>query len=69
VTAKLKGVNERIWQVRNAISECERRAEFGPDFVALARGIHRSNDERAALKRRLSFEFEFALMATQPCAL
>jgi hypothetical protein len=54
LTAELKAVNERLWDLEDSIRECERRAEFGPHFVAVARGIYRSNDERAALKRRIS---------------
>ena len=33
--------------------EFERAGAFGPEFVA-ARGVHRNNDRRAALKRRIN---------------
>jgi hypothetical protein len=33
---------------------CERAGEFGPAFVAAARGVYRHNDRRAALKRRIN---------------
>jgi hypothetical protein len=52
--AQLKSVNERIWELEDSIRDCERRADFGPDFVAVARSIYRTNDERAAVKRQIN---------------
>jgi hypothetical protein len=52
--ARLKAVNERIWELEDSIRDCERRADFGPAFVAVARSIYRTNDERAAVKRRIN---------------
>jgi hypothetical protein len=54
LTARLKVVNERIWDLEDTIRECERRQDFGPTFVTAARSIYRSNDERAALKREIN---------------
>jgi hypothetical protein len=54
IEAKLKAVNERIWDLEDAIRACERRQDFGPDFVTAARSIYRANDERAALKREIN---------------
>ncbi len=52
--AQLKAVNERIWELEDCIRDCERRADFGADFVAVARSIYRTNDERAAVKRQIN---------------
>jgi Family of unknown function (DUF6165) len=52
--AQLKTVNERIWELEDSIRDCERRADFGPDFIAVARSIYRTNDERAAVKRQIN---------------
>ncbi len=52
--ALLKAVNERIWELEDSIRDCERRSDFGPDFVAVARSIYRTNDERAAVKRQIN---------------
>ena len=52
IEARLKAVNERIWDLEDAIRAFERRQDFGPDFVTAARSIYRANDERAALKRK-----------------
>jgi hypothetical protein len=52
--ARLKDVNGRLWEVEDAIRVCEREGEFGERFVGLARSVYRLNDERGALKWRIS---------------
>ena len=54
LVADLRRVNEELWEIEDAIRECERRQDFGPRFVELARSVYRSNDRRAALKRRVN---------------
>jgi hypothetical protein len=54
LATRLKAVNERIWDLEDEIRECERRQDFGSDFVAVARSIYRFNDERAAVKREIN---------------
>jgi hypothetical protein len=51
--SSLRTVNETLWQIEDDIRDCERRKDFGPSFVALARGVYRNNDKRAALKREI----------------
>lgn len=53
-TADLKRVNETLWEIEDAIRECEARGDFGERFVALARAVYRHNDERARLKKAIS---------------
>lgn len=50
----LKRVNERLWDVEDAIRAMDNDANFGPEFVALARAVYILNDERARLKRHLN---------------
>lgn len=50
----LREVNERLWHVEERIRDCEGRADFGPAFIELARAVYKSNDVRAALKRRIN---------------
>jgi Family of unknown function (DUF6165) len=57
LTAQLKDINRRLWDLEDSIRDCERRADFGPSFVAVARSIYRTNDERAAVKREISVGF------------
>jgi hypothetical protein len=51
---ELRTVNEKLWDVEDALRVCERRADFGNRFVELARSVYRLNDERTALKRRIN---------------
>jgi hypothetical protein len=52
--AELKSVNESLWVIEDDIRDCERQQDFGEAFVHLARAVYRTNDERAALKRRIN---------------
>jgi hypothetical protein len=54
LATRLKAVNERLWNLEDDIRECEKRQDFGPAFVTLARSIYRANDERAAIKREIN---------------
>ena len=51
---ELRRVNVALWDVEDAIREAEAKADFGPEFVGLARLVYLTNDERAALKRRIN---------------
>jgi predicted nucleic acid-binding Zn-ribbon protein len=51
---RLKAVNERLWDIEDAIRRHEADGDFGDDFVQLARSVYFSNDERAAIKRELN---------------
>jgi len=52
--AALQSVNERLWTIEDDIREQERRKDFGPEFVRLARAVYVENDARAAIKRRIN---------------
>lgn len=49
----LREINETLWQIEDDIRDCERAKDFGPRFVELARSVYRTNDRRAAAKRRI----------------
>lgn len=51
---RLKAINEKLWELEDAIRDCERQGNFGADFVAVARAVYRTNDERAAVKREIN---------------
>lgn len=51
---ELKGANEELWQIENDIRACERRQDFGAEFVAFARAVYRTNDRRCEIKRRIN---------------
>ncbi len=54
LTAELKQRNCALWEIEEAIRQCERMGDFGPNFVALARRVYQENDKRAALKRNIN---------------
>lgn len=52
--AALKAVNERLWVIEDDIRTCEKRQDFGPEFIRLARAVYFENDERARIKKDLN---------------
>jgi hypothetical protein len=66
--AALKRVNERLWEIEDDIRACERGQDFGPAFVALARAVYRTNDERARLKNEISALFASQLVEVKSYA-
>ena len=62
LTARLKTVNEHLWELEDRIRESDRQQDYGPSFVQLARGIFHSNDERAAIKREINLASGSRLM-------
>jgi hypothetical protein len=54
LTAELTAVNAALWDIEDGKRDCERRQDFGPDFVALARRVYMDNDRRAAVKRAIN---------------
>lgn len=51
LTETLKNVNETIWDIENKKRYHESIKDFGSDFIELARGVYKQNDERARIKR------------------
>ena len=54
LTAELRRVNERLWEIEDDIRDCERKRKFGERFIELARAVYRTNDRRAAAKHRIN---------------
>lgn len=52
--AALKAVNERLWDIEDAIRVQERAQRFDADFIRLARAVYFENDERARIKREIN---------------
>ncbi|MBS0575171.1 MAG: hypothetical protein JSS45_01910 [Proteobacteria bacterium] len=50
----LKAVNERLWVIEDDIRICEKRQDFGAEFIRLARAVYFENDERARIKREIN---------------
>ena len=54
LSAELKRVNAKLWEVEDAIRDCDARGDFGGSFVELARAVYRLNDERSRLKKAIN---------------
>ncbi|KAF1700059.1 DUF6165 family protein [Pseudoxanthomonas suwonensis] len=52
--ARLKAVNERLWDIEDEIRLKERAQEFDEEFVRLARSVYFENDERARVKKEIN---------------
>ena len=52
--AALRDVNGQLWDIEDRIRDKERDAAFDAEFIELARAVYVTNDERAALKRRIN---------------
>ena len=50
----LRAVNETLWRIEDDIRDCDRKGDFGPGLVELARSVYRANDRRAAIKRAIN---------------
>lgn len=60
--ARLKSVNEAIWEIEDKVREAERAKRFDAAFVALARSVYQTNDKRAALKREINLKLGSAIV-------
>ena len=52
--ANLTQVNELLWAVEDDIRDEERAQRFEEKFIELARAVYVTNDERAAIKKRIN---------------
>jgi tetratricopeptide (TPR) repeat protein len=52
--SEMRSVNQALWDIEDAVRNCERQGDFGPRFVELARSVYRTNDRRAAIKKEIN---------------
>lgn len=52
--AALQRVNESLWDIEDEIRDKELAQAFDARFIELARAVYVTNDERAAIKRRVN---------------
>lgn len=52
--AALQAVNEKLWVVEDDLRDLERAQRFDARFIELARAVYFTNDERAAIKKRIN---------------
>ena len=54
LTAELRTLNRRLWDIEDAIRRKEAGKSFDAAFVELARAVYRTNDERSRIKRQIN---------------
>ena len=54
LVARLKAVNQTLWDIEDRIRRHEADQCFDTTFIDLARAVYRTNDDRAATKRELN---------------
>jgi hypothetical protein len=60
--AALRRVNEQLWDIEDRIRDKERDRSFDDSFVELARAVYVTNDERAAIKKRINLKLGSSLV-------
>lgn len=51
---QLYSINGDLWVIEDDIRAFEETGDFGPGFVALARAVYVTNDQRAAIKKQIN---------------
>jgi Lhr-like helicase len=52
--ARLKSVNEELWEIEDRIRVSESKNAFGDEFIELARSVYVTNDRRADIKKEIN---------------
>lgn len=52
--ARLRRINEKLWEIEDQIRLKESRSEFDQSFIELARSVYKTNDERAAVTHEIN---------------
>jgi len=58
---RLKKVNEKLWDIEDAIRLKEQKKEFDDEFIELARSVYKTNDERSRIKAEINKKFGSAI--------
>jgi hypothetical protein len=54
---RLEAINLKLWDIEDQIRTKEARKEFDEAFIALARSVYFTNDERAEVKREVNIKY------------
>jgi hypothetical protein len=60
--AALRDVNGKLWDIEDDIRDKERDGLFDAGFIELARAVYVTNDERAAIKKKINTKLGSALV-------
>ena len=50
----LKEINAKLWIIEDDKRMCEKKSDFGEDFIKLSRDVHFLNDDRAKIKLEIN---------------
>ena len=50
----LKKINSKLWIIEDEKRMCEKKSDFGQEFIKLSRNVHFLNDERAKIKLEIN---------------
>jgi hypothetical protein len=59
---ELYQINARLWVIEDDIRLCESAGDFGPAFIALARAVYVTNDDRARVKKAINLHLGSAIV-------
>lgn len=59
---ELLEINSRLWVIEDRIREKEADRAFDEEFIELARSVYRTNDLRAAVKRRINIHLSSEIL-------
>ena len=51
---EIKKVNLNLWEIEDKLRICEKKKDFGKDFIELARGVYFNNDKRSKIKSEMN---------------
>jgi len=54
LSEKLKGINQKLWDIENGKRIAEKNNDFGEKFIGLARSVYKTNDERSKIKLEIN---------------
>ena len=62
LSAELKSINEKLWEIEDDIRDEERNRRFGERFIELARAVYVTNDKRADAKKRVNLHLNSSIV-------
>ena len=51
---ELKSVNQKLWNIEDAVRFKEKHQTFDDEFIDLARNVYKTNDHRSKIKKKIN---------------
>ena len=51
---EIKKINLKLWNIEDEIRICEKKKDFGDNFINLARNVYLNNDKRSKIKSEIN---------------